>query len=168
MVKWADWTQCFFRSVCLLCVAPMYRRGHLVWYESLLNRSVHISLSEQVHLFSTDKKMVWSFFLQHCGQFLCGEEGVRALCVYLVMTALFPPTTLSHHYVLKRTDSVGLMEVDMEMVGAESVSLIVICTQILLLSFETGTLWCRAHWKASESTEIQRDCWWSNFERHPL
>lgn len=77
---------------------------------------------------------------------------MRALCVYLVMTALFPPTTISHHYVPKRTDSVGLMEVDMEMVGAESVSLIVICTQILLLSFETGTLWCRAHRKASENT----------------
>lgn len=77
---------------------------------------------------------------------------MHVLCVYLVMTALFPPTTISHHRVPKRTDSVGLMEVDMEMVGAESVSLIVICTQILLLYFETGTLWCRAHRKASEST----------------
>lgn len=77
---------------------------------------------------------------------------MRAFCVYLVMTALFPPTTISHHYVPKRTDSVGLMEVDMEMVGAESVSLIVICTQILLLSFETATLWCGTHRKASERT----------------
>lgn len=67
---------------------------------------------------------------------------MRALCVDLVMTAPFPPTTISHHYVPKRTDSVGLMEVDMEMVGAESVSLIVICAQIL---------WRRAHRKASKA-----------------
>lgn len=56
------------------------------------------------------------------------------MCVYLVMTALFPPTTISHHNVLKQpgwTDSVGLMEVDMEIVGVDSMSLIVICTQIL-------------------------------------
>lgn len=53
------------------------------------------------------------------------------MCVYLMMTALFPPTIISHHHVLKRTDSVGLMEVDMEMVGVESMSLIVICTHIL-------------------------------------
>lgn len=49
----------------------------------------------------------------------------------LVVTALCPPTTISHHHVPKWTDSVGLMEVDMEMVGAESVPLIVICRQIL-------------------------------------
>lgn len=57
------------------------------------------------------------------------------MCVYLMMTAPFPPTTISHHHVLKqpgRTDSVGLMEVDMEIVGVDtSMSLIVICTQIL-------------------------------------
>ena len=50
-------------------------------------------------------------------------------CVYLMMTAMFPPTIISHHHVLKRpeqTDSVGLMEVDMEIVGVDSMSLIVI------------------------------------------
>ncbi len=56
------------------------------------------------------------------------------VCVYLMMTAPFPPTIISHHHVLKkpvRTDSVGLMGVDMEIVGVDSVSLIVSCTQIL-------------------------------------
>lgn len=53
------------------------------------------------------------------------------MCVYLTMTALLPPTTISHHHVLKRTDSVGLMEVDLEMVGVERMSLIVIHAQIL-------------------------------------
>ena len=54
-------------------------------------------------------------------------------CVYayLTMTVPFPPTIISHHHVLKRTDSLGLMEAGMEMVGVESMSLIVICVQIL-------------------------------------
>lgn len=51
-----------------------------------------------------------------------------------MMTAPFPPTSISHNGVLKRperADSVGLMEADMEMVGADSMCLIVMRAHML-------------------------------------
>lgn len=73
---------------------------------------------------------------------LWGGRCVLCVCVYLMMTAPLPPTIISHHRVLKRpgrTDSVGLMEVDMEIVGVDGMSLIVICTQILSDNQETAS-----------------------------
>ena len=62
-------------------------------------------------------------------RFLSEEGGVRVcVCFHLMMTALCSPTIISHQHVLKQleqTDSVGLMEVELGIAGADGMSLIV-------------------------------------------
>lgn len=61
------------------------------------------------------------FLCEEFARFLCEEGGVCYACACVFDDDGTVPThCISHHHVLQRTDSVALMEADLEMLGVES------------------------------------------------